>query len=127
MAGGGPHICPPPRPLGGLALSRRRHGARPETPGCPSEARELDRRFLPFASLVRPREFLDRRDDALDFGRADPRVDGELEETRDDVLGDGTSTADLQVPYGLLFVQRHRILCPAAVPVFRQVRADVCP
>src|SRR5436309_9549094 len=78
-------------------------------------------------ALVRPSDFLDRRDDALDLGRSDARVDGELEQTRDDVLRDGTSTADLQVPQGLLLVERHRIRWPAADPVLGQVLDDLVP
>src|SRR2546422_756958 len=77
--------------------------------------------------LVRPGASSDRGDDALDLGRSDARVDGELEQTRDDVLRDGTSTADLQVPQGLLLVERHRIRWPAADPVLGQVLDDFVP
>src|SRR5438093_4442147 len=87
-------------------------------------------RPTPFAlcvrvALVRPSQFFDRRDDALDLGGTDARVDGELEETRDDVLGDGTMTADLQIAKGLLFVQRQRIRRPTADPVLGQVLDDL--
>src|SRR5207249_5685280 len=75
-------------------------------------------------ALVRPSQFFDSRDDALDLGRTDARVDGELEETRDDVLGDGTMTADLQIAAGLLSIERHRIRRPTAVPVLEQVLGD---
>src|SRR5437867_10303472 len=77
--------------------------------------------------LVRPSDFLDRRDDAFDLRRTDARVDGELEQPRDDVLRDGTSTADFQVPQGLLLVERHRIRWPAADPVLGQVLNDLVP
>src|SRR5207249_11567846 len=119
-----------PPPSGGLALSRLHHGGPRETPGGPSVARQPDRGLLPFASpdaLVHPREFLDGRDDALDLGRADPRVDWELEEAGDDFLCDGTSTADLQVPQRLLLVQRHGIRRPAADSVLVQVLDDFVP
>src|SRR5437762_4309941 len=64
--------------------------------------------------LPGPGEASDRLEDPIDILRTDPRMNGEFEEPRDEVLRDGTATADPEVLEGLLLVQGHRVRWPAA-------------
>src|SRR5439155_18677414 len=54
--------------------------------------------LLLLAGLSGSCDSLDRSEDPLDLRRADPRMDRELEESRDDVFGHGAASSDPEVP-----------------------------
>src|SRR2546427_3469376 len=84
------------------------------------------RRFLPLLSALRgTRERLDRVDNPFDVWCADSRVDRELEEARDHVLGDWAAAANPKIAECFLLVKGHRVRRPAADAVLGQTSDDL--